>query len=221
MQKTAALEGAGLFGGRAQIVSTGGSASEVLGNGDGHLLLAMTSGQISAILTELAGLDLLEALGFSMSGQNKKFAIRCMITDAKLDNGVLRTNSLVIDTTDTNIGGAGWINFRDETVGFRLEAQPKDVSMLTFRAPIHISGTLKNPKVSIDAATTGVRVGAMAVLGALLTPLAALIPTIELGLGKDSDCSGLIDAAARSAQQADQPQKKKAQDPLKGQKARR
>jgi len=220
LQKVDALEGAGLVGGRAQIAGSGHSVSEVLGRGDGHLVLAMTSGQISALLTELAGLDLLEALGFALSGKDKTFRIRCMVTDAKLDDGVLRTNSFVMDTTDTNIGGAGWVNFRDETIGFRLEAHPKDVSLLSFRAPVHVSGTLKKPKVSIDAAATGARVGAMAVLGALLTPLAALIPTIELGLGKDSDCAGLIDSAARSAQQADQPTKK-ATDPQRNQKARR
>jgi len=221
MQKAGgALDGAGLVGGKLQIVGTGNSTAEVLGNGDGHLLLAMTSGQVSALLTELAGLDLLEALGFSVSGKDKTFGIRCMVSDARLEKGVLRTNSMVLDTTDTNIGAAGWVNLRDEALGFRLEAHPKDVSLLSFRAPVHVSGTLKNPKVGIDAATTGARVGAMAVLGALLTPLAALIPTIELGLGKDSDCTGLIDSAARSAQEAGQPQKK-APDPRQNQKARR
>ncbi|MBL8688808.1 MAG: AsmA family protein [Rhodospirillaceae bacterium] len=225
-KNSSTFDGAGLVGGRAQIVSTGQSAADVLGNGDGHLTLAMTSGQISALLTELAGLDFLEALGFAMSGKDKQFGIRCMVLDAGIQDGVLRTNSLVLDTTDTNIAGTGWVSFRDETLGIKLEAHPKDPSLLSFRAPVHVSGTLKNPKVGIDAAATGARVGAMAVLGALLTPLAALIPTIELGLGKDSDCSGLIDQAARSSQQAD-PSKKatpapqNAQDPTKGQKARR
>lgn len=225
-KNSSTFDGAGLVGGRLQLVSTGQSSADVLGNGDGHLSLAMTSGQISALLTELAGLDFLEALGFSMSGKDKQFGIRCMVLDAGIKDGVMRTNSLVLDTTDTNIGGTGWVSFRDETLGLKLEAHPKDPSLLSFRAPVHVSGTLKNPKIGIDAAATGARVGTMAVLGALLTPLAALIPTIELGLGKDSDCSGLIDQAARSSRQADPSQKssappQNAQDPTKGQKAKR
>jgi len=32
----------------------------------------------------------------------------------------------------------------------------------------------------------------MAALGVVLTPLAALLPTIQLGLGKDNDCGALI-----------------------------
>ena len=225
-KNSSTFDGAGLVGGKLQIVSTGQSTADVLGNGGGHLTLAMTSGQISAVLTELAGLDFLEALGFSLSGKDKQFGIRCMVLDAGIQDGGMRTNSLVLDTTDTNIGGTGWVSFRDETLGITLEAHPKDPSLLSFRAPVHINGTLKDPKIGIDAATTGARVGAMAVLVALLTPLAALIPTIELGLGKDSDCSGLIDQAARSAQQAGKkapapatPQS--AQDPTKDQKAKR
>ncbi len=223
-KNSAAFDGAGLVGGKLRLASTGQSTADVLGNGDGHLTLAMTSGQISAVLTELAGLDFLEALGFSLSGKDKQFGIRCMVLDAGIRDGVVRTNSLVLDTTDTNIGGTGWVSFRDETLGITLEAHPKDPSLLSFRAPVHVTGTLKHPKVGIDAAATGARVGAMAVLGALLTPLAALIPTIELGLGKDSDCSGLIDQAARSAQEAGgktTAPARNAQDPARDQKAKR
>ncbi len=46
---------------------------------------------------------------------------------------------------------------------------------------------------------TGGRVAAMVGLGILLPGIGALIPTIELGLGKDSDCAGLIEAAKRPA----------------------
>lgn len=170
------------------------------------------------MLTELAGLDLLEALGFSIAGKDRTFPIRCMVVDGELQKGVLKTNTLVIDTTDTNIGGAGWLNFQDETMSFRFEAHPKDVSLLAFRAPVTVGGTLKKPTVGIDPATTGVRGAAMVALGVLLTPLAALIPTIELGLGQDSDCTGLI-AQAQDVQK--NPIPKKAPDPRKGQKAQK
>ena len=199
LQKIGNLGGAGVIGGRAKITGSGQSAADVLDSADGRVTLAMTQGEISALLTELAGLDLLEALGFSISGKDKTFPIRCMVVDGELQKGVLKTNTFVVDTTDTNIGGAGSLNFRDETLNLRLEAHPKDVSLLAFRAPVHVRGTLKKPTVGIDAAKTGARGAAMIALGVLLTPLAALIPTIELGLGQDSDCAGLI-AQAQAVQ---------------------
>lgn len=199
LQKIGNLGGAGVIGGRAKITGSGQSAADVLDSADGRVTLAMTQGEISALLTELAGLDLLEALGFSISGKDKTFPVRCMVVDGELQKGVLKTNTFVVDTTDTNIGGAGSLNFRDETLNLRLEAHPKDVSLLAFRAPVHVRGTLKKPTVGIDAGATGARGAAMIALGVVLTPLAALIPTIELGLGEDSDCAGLI-AQAQAAQ---------------------
>ena len=199
LQKIGNLGGAGVIGGRAKINGSGQSAADVLDSADGRVTLAMTQGEISALLTELAGLDLLEALGFSISGKDKTFPVRCMVVDGELQKGVLKTNTFVVDTTDTNIGGGGSLNFRDETLNLRLEAHPKDVSLLAFRAPVHVRGTLKKPTVGIDAGTTAARGAAMIALGVLLTPLAALIPTIELGLGQDSDCAGLI-AQAQAVQ---------------------
>ena len=36
-------------------------------------------------------------------------------------------------------------------------------------------------------------------LGVLLTPLAALLPTLQLGLGEDHDCGDLVRAAQRTS----------------------
>jgi hypothetical protein len=53
--------------------------------------------------------------------------------------------------------------------------------------------------------------GATAVaMGVLLTPLAALIPTIELGLGKDNNCAGAISAMKAGASDKDVPLPKSA-----------
>jgi hypothetical protein len=79
----------------------------------------------------------------------------------------------------------------------KVEAHPKDPSILTIHAPIDVGGTLKHPTAVPDPAVTSGRVAAMVGLGILLPGIGALIPTIELGLGKDSDCTGLIAAAKR------------------------
>jgi len=64
---------------------------------------------------------------------------------------------------------------------------------------------LKHPTALPDPAVTGGRVSAMVGLGILLPGIGALIPTIELGLGKDSDCRGLIAAAQRAGPEAAAP----------------
>jgi len=54
-----------------------------------------------------------------------------------------------------------------------------------------LSGPLKKPRVGIEPSGLAARAGGAAVL-ALLNPLAAIIPFIEMGGGEDSDCRGLI-----------------------------
>ena len=48
-------------------------------------------------------------------------------------------------------------------------------------------------------AVAAARAGAAVGLGVLLTPLAALLPTIELGIGEDGACAGLLRAARSPA----------------------
>jgi len=61
-----------------------------------------------------------------------------------------------------------------------------------------INGRLGDPQFGIDPSQAIARGAAAAVLGALLTPLAALLPMIELGLGEDSPCHKLIRQAQTS-----------------------
>jgi len=195
MQQTKIFEGTGRIGGRAKLVSSGNNTAEIMARGDGDMTLVMTGGQMSALLVELVGIDLAEALGIEAADNTKQYPIRCMVFDSAMQKGVLSTKTFVIDTTDTNITASASVNFQDESLKARLEPHPKDVSILTFRTPVNVGGTLKHPTVSPDAAITGGRIAAMIGLGIVATPLAALIPTIELGLGEDSDCKGLIQQA--------------------------
>jgi uncharacterized protein involved in outer membrane biogenesis len=197
MQQTKTFEGFGTIGGHAQIVSNGSSVAEVMAHGDGGITLVMAGGEISALLMEIAGLEVAKALGVAATDKNAKYKIRCMVADSELQGGVLTFKTLVFDTTETTITGNGTIDFRDESLKLTIESHPKSPSVLSFRAPIHVGGTLKHPTAIPDPAVTAGRVAAMVGLGVLLSGIGALVPTIEFGLGKDSDCDGLIAEAKR------------------------
>ncbi len=202
MAQTKVFEGAGTIGGRARLSGSGASVARIVANGDGGLTVVMSGGEISALLIELAGLDVTESLGFATGIKRKPentHNIRCMVVDASLKRGVLASNTLVFDTTDTNIIGQASVDFHNEALSARLEPHTKDMSILTFRTPLNVRGTLKHPSITPDPVWTGGRVAASIALGVLFTPLAALIPTIDLGLGKDSDCGALIGEARAAA----------------------
>ncbi|MDQ2695939.1 MAG: AsmA family protein [Pseudomonadota bacterium] len=185
---------AGTLGGRGDLHGSGASAAKFLGSASGDLALIMNGGKLDGLLVELAGLDFGEAL-IALTAKERDIDIRCVVGDFRVKQGVMNVQTLVIDTTDTNITAEGAVNFRDESLNLTLKPHPKDVSILTARTPIDIDGTFKDPAVAPKAGPLAARGAAAAALGALLTPLAALVALVEPGGGEDADCRQLIESA--------------------------
>lgn len=188
------LEGAragfGAVGGRARVSAQGNGLQDMLSSLDGEAGFAMSGGQISNLALELIGLDAGEALRF-LIGRDRQVAIRCAVADFKIERGKMESRTFVFDTTDTAILGEGMIDLGKKTIDFTLRPRPKDVSLLSLRAPIHLTGSLLKPDMQPDIGAMVARGGAALLLGALALP-AAIIPLIETGPGQDSDCRALI-----------------------------
>ena len=190
----------GLIGGRAKFTGSGNSFAQLLASADGQAGFSMSGGQISNLLLEIIGIDGAEIIKFLFGG-DKTVAVRCMVADFKVKDGLMTTDVFVIDTADTNISGDGTINLKDESIDLTLKPLPKDVSFLSARSPLFARGTFKNPTFKPDMGKIAARAGAAGVLGVFLTPLAAIIPLIETGPGKDSHCTELIANLGKGGQQ--------------------
>lgn len=192
---TGAARGAGTIGGRAVIDGTGRSMAEILAHGNGELKLYMGSGgNVSALLVDLSGLQFGNAV-LSALGVPSRATIQCLITDFVLQRGIVDARTFVLDTDEARVGGKGNINLRDESLKLVLETESKHFSIGSLPAPVDITGTFAKPSVLPDLAVVGARAGAAVGLGILLTPLGALLPTIQLGTGEDNACAGLLAAA--------------------------
>lgn len=191
LKKSTIFRGSGVIAGTGRIDSTGNSLKTLLGRGDGQLKLFMTGGNLSAILIDLAGLDLGNAV-LSALGIPRRTDLRCMIADFGLKDGQVDTRILLLDTTEANVIGSGTINLRDERIDYQLKTEPKHFNFASLPAPILIKGPLKSPRIAPDYKSLALRGAAAAILGVVATPLAALIPTIQFGLGDDNDCVALL-----------------------------
>ena len=191
LSATHTFGGAGTIGGRAVIDGTGNSFAQIMAHGSGDLKLFMTGGDLSALLVDLAGLDFGNSV-LSLLGIPNRTPVRCMVVDMPLEQGILSTHTLLIDTTEANVIGSGSINLRNESIDYKVRTDPKHFAVGKLNVPVDITGLLKSPSVLPDPGALAARGGAAAALGVLLTPLAALLPTIQLGLGHDTDCSKTI-----------------------------
>jgi AsmA family protein len=182
--------GFGALGGRARLSGKGNGPQEMLSSLDGEAGFAMSGGRMSNLLLEIIGLDAGEALRF-LIGRDRQVPIRCAVADFEIKKGQMKSRIFVFDTTDTTILGDGTINLGSRTIDFTLRPRPKDMSLLSARVPIHLTGKLAKPDVKPDIAAIAARGGAALLLGAVALP-AAIVPLIETGPGKDSDCRVLI-----------------------------
>ena len=189
---TGVARGAGTIGGRAAIEGTGRSLAEILAGGNGEVKLYMGSGgDLSALVVDLSGLQFGNAL-LSALGIPQRAKIQCLITDFVIKNGDAKSRLTMLDTDEARIGITGGIDLRNEALSLTLRTEAKHFSVGSVPAPIGISGTMANPSIGPDLAEAGVRAAAAVGLGALLTPIAGLLPTIQLGTGEDGACAGLL-----------------------------
>lgn len=181
----------GYVSGRAKLAGHGNSYAQMLGTAQGDMQLAMGKGRISNLLIEMVDLDLAEALKFLVAG-DRNIQVSCALADLGLDNGVVKSRAVVFDTTDTIVEANGSANLASEQLDVKVTPLPKDKSPLTLRVPFEVQGSFADPTVHPEMGKLLARGGGALLLGALVHPLAALIPLIETGPGYDSNCDALL-----------------------------
>jgi AsmA family protein len=191
--KQAPLEGT--LSGRFKFHGAGSSVHKFASSSDGAVSVVIPHGQISDVIAELTGINVLRGLGLLLANGQSQTEIRCGIVDFKDRHGKLDTTTVYVDTSNVLITGRGEIDLGSENLTLALQGDPKKVRLLRLRSPISLHGTLLHPAVGINAGKLAAQAGAAVVLGALLTPAAAAIAFIDPGLAKDKDCSTVLSQA--------------------------
>jgi AsmA family protein len=185
----------GIVGGFAKIDSSGASMREFMARMSGDLGLFMENGQMSALLQELAPINVLGALGVYATG-DRPLPIDCLVARFGIKEGIATATTLLLDTANTTVTGAGNLNFADETVTLSLFPRSKDPALVSLRTPVDVGGTFANRTYHVHLGGIAERLGAAVGLGILFPP-AALLPLVDTGLGERNAC--------RTAYAAQQP----------------
>ncbi|NHN85921.1 AsmA family protein [Acetobacter musti] len=182
----------GIVGGNFTLTSTGNSIASLVANGNGGLTLVLSEGgDISALLPEILGLQfgnaILSALGLPSHTQ-----LDCFIADMPLNGGIVKTKTLLLETRETRTLGEGTVNFRTNTIDYSLTTRAIHPTILSLPGAFNVTGPLKSPTVLPGAEIIG-RAAASAGLGFVFPPL-AILPMIQIGVGKGSRCEKAVQA---------------------------
>lgn len=214
-----ALEGSLL--GRARLKGAGRSVHEAASTANGSVTLVVPRGKIREAFAELLGVNVVRGLGLLWSKDQSQTEVRCAIADFQARNGVLHAERLLLDTGPVLSQGGGQIDLRTEQINLRLKGETKEFRLVRLLAPITIKGSLKNPKIGVDAGAAAGQVGIAAAVGVLLAPLAAILPFVSPALAEDANCTALINQAGAPAPRQSVASRTKTPEPKAAQSRRR
>lgn len=198
MAATHTFQGSGTISGVGAFEGVGNSVATLAGNGNGGVKMAMSGGDLSALLVYLSGLQFGNAL-LSALGIPDRTPVECFIGDLALQKGVVDLQAMTLQTKDSIVNVDGTISLAKETLDLALKTDARHFSVGSLPTRINIGGTLKHPRI-LPGAEVAARAGAAAGLGVLFAPL-ALLPTVQLGTSADEDarCGALLRQARAAA----------------------
>ena len=192
-------EGVGTFGGHAKLKVKGNSIHDMAAGADGELAVIMGGGQINALIIEALGLDVGEMLAVVAAGDEEKESgmvpVQCFVSRFEVQDGVMMTRALVLETSDSTVTGSGTIDLGKETLDLRLLAHPKDASVLAASTPVAIKGTFRDPQIDVVSEELEEKGLAALALGVVLPVIGAILPFIETGEAEGVNCAALMNAA--------------------------
>ncbi|MEX2124599.1 MAG: AsmA family protein [Woeseia sp.] len=171
----------GEFDGNINLRATGEESSAVLNSAAGRMVLFLEDGAMpDELATRVAG-DVLTAM-FADFDKNDTTAIRCAVVDFSVDEGLARSQQMIMDTGAFNLYGRGEIRLGEQNLDIELVPHAKDFSLVSMRLPFRIHGPFDNVRFETDMGEG---------VASLLTP-------IELGREDDSNCAPpLLSAVAK------------------------
>jgi uncharacterized protein involved in outer membrane biogenesis len=187
-----------MIGGRATLDAAGDSISHMMGTANGEAAMILDGGSVSEMLLRLSNLDIANSFLLLLGG-DRNVPIQCMVANFKGVEGVFTVQDLVLDTPKMNITGDGNVNFADESLHLRLASQSKGFSLVSLRGPILVTGTLMKPKFKPDTKKVAIRGGAAVGLAVATVGVAGLLPLLDFGDNKDSNCAAVMDQARSDA----------------------
>lgn len=187
-----------LTGGRtdltAELKGQGGSVREIMAGLGGSVVVATGRGQIANRYLDLAGGDLLRAIGPLLGGSDSTGLV-CAVSRFDIRDGIATTRVALFETDKVTIATAGTINLKTEALDLMASPKPKDAALLSVAVPVRIRGTLARPAVEPDYGAAA-RKAAEATLGTVLLGPVGLIAPLISGGERDSDACAAAKAQA-------------------------
>ncbi len=90
------------------------------------------------------------ALPILMKGDSS--VVNCLAGDFTIEQGLMRPEVFVIDTSRMRVNGKGTVDFKTNEIDFILKPKPKRAQLLSLATPVAVTGSLLNPDIGVTTA---------------------------------------------------------------------
>ncbi len=188
----------GEVNGDASLSATGNSVAAMLASSNGEIKTFIDGGTVSKLLLEKIGLNIDQVILTQITG-DKQARLNCMASDFAVTNGMMQARTFLVDTEDAILNITGHIDLAREQLALTIKPDTKSLRLISLRAPFYVTGSFKSPSVKVDKGVLALKAGAAVALGVLAPVLTAVLPLVNIGPGKDSDCAKLLSDVRKKA----------------------
>lgn len=185
----------GEVNGDGVLAGKGNTVAAMLGTSHGEINAVVTEGSVSQFMLELAGLNVANAIFVKIFG-DKQMMLNCVAAQTTVRNGRANIDRFVLDSEDAVVNMSGYVDLASERLDLDVRPKTKGARVLSLRTPLYARGTFTEPKVGPQAGPLALKAGAAVAL-ASVTPLAALLPLVNVDKAPDTNCGAEIREATK------------------------
>ena len=185
---------------RIKMKGTGNTLRDSLATSNGRIAIILPKGTFWTQYVQLSEFDLGVFVQKLLQDKLKKpVEINCGLLGFTVRDGVAAADPILIDTDKNVMTAKGGFSFKDESLDMSFRADAKKFSLFSGQSPVGIKGYFARPGINIISPQLLTRGGVGVALGAVASPLAAVLAFVDIGDAKSAACGPVLAGAQASA----------------------
>ena len=120
---------------------------ELMGYANGQISLVVKPYNFRAGVVDLWAVNLLASV-LPKFGQDPAM-VNCVLMKLDVQDGIMKPQALLVDTTNVRVAGVGQVDFKDRTVSLTLAPEAKKPQFFSLSTPVHAKGHFDDFKLSV------------------------------------------------------------------------
>ena len=138
----------GLINLDVDVKTRGPELAEVMGGAEGHVDFAVWPKDLEAGIFDLWAVNLFTSVLPSLDPEVSK--VNCLVGRFGLEDGIMRTTALLIDTSRIQASADGIVDFKKNSIDLRAAPRSKRPEMFSAQTPIRVRGRLEDFELGVS-----------------------------------------------------------------------